>query len=225
MSKAAKLLPTSPTSLIVGCVGGGQLGRMMALDAPRLNIEMKFLDGGGGSCPAAQVVGIASGGSGEGGGESRSRIVEGKLHDEEKLRELSKGCDIVTMEIEHVGVDGLARLEKEGVNVQPSSRVVGIIQDKFVQKVRLMQWSANRFVIFAFCFYVMLLHHDMMCSSTRIMSLQKYDASYHVSPPHQSTGILLQTLHSTTTLHQHPHRRINPNCSQCLRPTANAQIT
>ena len=143
---------------------------MMALEAPRLNVEMKFLDGGGGSCPAAQVVGIASGGSGEGGGESRSRIVEGKLYDEEKLRELSKGCDVVTMEIEHVGVDGLARLEKEGVNVQPSSRVVGIIQDKFVQKVRLMQWSAIALsFLFLFICYVAAYIYDVLINSYYII--------------------------------------------------------
>ena len=33
--------------LKVACVGGGQLGRMMALEAPSLQIEMKFLDPGG----------------------------------------------------------------------------------------------------------------------------------------------------------------------------------
>lgn len=129
MSKSnSSKLPTEPLKFRVGCVGGGQLGRMMALEAPRLNIDMKFLDGGGGACPSAQVVGGASG-----GGEAR--IVEGALYDDDKLKELSKGCDVVTMEIEHVGVGGLAKLEKEGVNVQPSSRVVGIIQDKYVQKV------------------------------------------------------------------------------------------
>mmetsp|Transcript_8802 Transcript_8802/g.16065 ORF Transcript_8802/g.16065 Transcript_8802/m.16065 type:complete len:602 (+) Transcript_8802:94-1899(+) len=116
-------LPTAASTLRVGCVGGGQLGRMMALEAPRLNIDMKFLDGSGGACPSAQVIGVGD-----------ARIVEGELYDEDKLRELSKGCDVVTMEIEHVGVDGLAKLEKEGVNVQPSSRVIQIIQDKFVQK-------------------------------------------------------------------------------------------
>jgi len=120
-------LPTEPLKFRVGCVGGGQLGRMMALEAPRLNIDMKFLDGGGGACPSAQVVGGAS-------GDGEARIVKGALYDDDKLRELSKGCDVVTMEIEHVGVGGLAKLEKEGVNVQPSSRVIGIIQDKYAQK-------------------------------------------------------------------------------------------
>lgn len=131
-------LPTSPSKLRVGCVGGGQLGRMMALEAPRLNIDMKFLDGTGGLCPSAQVVGVTSGTDATDGSTTSgtSRIVQGQLYDENALRELSQDCYVVTMEIEHVGVDGLAKLESEGVNVQPSSRVIGIIQDKFVQKVR-----------------------------------------------------------------------------------------
>ena len=131
-------LPTSPSKLKVGCVGGGQLGRMMALEAPRLNIDMKFLDGTGGLCPSAQVVGVTSGDTTTDDNNSgATRIVKGQLYDENALRELSQDCNVVTMEIEHVGVDGLAKLENEGVNVQPSSRVIGIIQDKFVQKVRL----------------------------------------------------------------------------------------
>ena len=151
MSAAAKPLPTSPAALTVGCVGGGQLGRMMALEAPRLNVRMRFLDGGGGSCPSAQVVGVQGGGEGE-----AARIVEGQLYDEEKLRELSQGCDVVTMEIEHVGVEGLAKLEADGVNVQPSSRVIGIIQDKFAQKVRMLfHWDCVALVVFVWASFAM----------------------------------------------------------------------
>lgn len=114
-------IPADPLSLRVGCVGGGQLGRMMALEAPRLNLAMTFLDPSGPNSPAALVV----------GGQN---VLKGKLNDEGKLRELASGCDVLTVEIEHVGVDTLAKLESEGVNVQPSSRVVGIIQDKLTQK-------------------------------------------------------------------------------------------
>jgi phosphoribosylaminoimidazole carboxylase len=53
-------LPTDPKSLRVGCIGGGQLGRMMALEAPRLNIQMSFLDPQGEDCPAAAASGKAS---------------------------------------------------------------------------------------------------------------------------------------------------------------------
>ena len=41
---------------------------------------------------------------------------------------------MVTVEIEHVGVETLQELEAEGVNVQPSGRVLGIIRDKYLQK-------------------------------------------------------------------------------------------
>jgi phosphoribosylaminoimidazole carboxylase len=107
--------------LRVGCVGGGQLGRMMALEAPRVGIQMKFLDPTGIDCPAAQVV-------------PHSQIIQGSLKDADKIRELAKDVDVVTVEIEHVGVETLQELEKEGINVQPSGRVLRIIRDKFLQK-------------------------------------------------------------------------------------------
>jgi phosphoribosylaminoimidazole carboxylase len=110
--------------LKVACVGGGQLGRMMALEAPRLNIQMSFLDALGTASPAAQVV-------------PHSRIVQGSLQDAAKINQLVQetvDIDVLTVEIEHINVQALAALEAQGVNVQPSSRVLGIIQDKFVQK-------------------------------------------------------------------------------------------
>jgi phosphoribosylaminoimidazole carboxylase len=105
----------------VACVGGGQLGRMMALEAPRLGIQMTFLDPGGVNCPSAQIV-------------PHANIIEGGLKDGDKIRELAKNVDVLTVEIEHVGVGTLEELEKEGVNVQPSGRVLKIIRDKFLQK-------------------------------------------------------------------------------------------
>eukprot|EP00934_Nitzschia_sp_Nitz4_P003403 Nitzschia sp. Nitz4//scaffold15_size197535//31319//33079//NITZ4_001558-RA/size197535-processed-gene-0.57-mRNA-1//-1//CDS//3329537655//3393//frame0 len=109
-------------SIRVACVGGGQLGRMMALEAPRLGIDMKFLDPAGANCPAAQVV-------------ASDRILQGSLKDSEKLKELAVDADVLTVEIEHVGVETLEALESEGVNVQPSSQVLKTIRDKHVQKV------------------------------------------------------------------------------------------
>lgn len=127
------------THLRVGCVGGGQLGRMMALEAPRLNISMSFLDPLGSDAPAA---------------DSSSSVIQGSLCDPEKLRELASNVDVVTIEIEHVGVDSLETLENEGVNVQPSSRVVRIIQDKYVQKVRILitYYLAHVSIVHLLCF-------------------------------------------------------------------------
>jgi phosphoribosylaminoimidazole carboxylase len=107
--------------LRVACVGGGQLGRMMAMEAPRLNISMSFLDAGGLSCPAADTV-------------PSDRITQGSLKDADKIKALAAQADVVTVEIEHVNVEALAALEESGVNVQPSSRVLGIIRDKYLQK-------------------------------------------------------------------------------------------
>lgn len=110
--------------LKVSCVGGGQLGRMMALEAPRLNIQMKFLDPAGKNAPAAQVS---------------PNVEQGSLQDAEAIRLLAMGADVVTVEIEHVNVEALEMLEQEGVNVQPSSRVLGIIRDKYLQKIHFSQ--------------------------------------------------------------------------------------
>ena len=40
---------------------------------------------------------------------------------------------MVTVETEHVNVEGLEALEKAGVVVRPSSSTLKIIQDKFIQ--------------------------------------------------------------------------------------------
>lgn len=114
-------LPTG-RPLRVACVGGGQLGRMMALEAPRIGITMSFLDPSGVKCPAAQVV-------------PHDNISEGSLKDPAAIHSLVQKSDVVTVEIEHVGVETLEQLEKEGVNVQPSARVLTIIRDKYLQKV------------------------------------------------------------------------------------------
>ncbi len=128
---ATAKLPTDPRSLRVGCIGGGQLGRMMALEAPRLNIQMSFLDPQGETCPAAAAC------------SKTSTVIKGGLSEEDKLRELAKDCDVVTCEIEHIGTEVLVKLEEEGVNVQPSGRVVKVIQDKYVQKVRVVRLTSG----------------------------------------------------------------------------------
>ena len=112
-----KHMPLPP--LRVACVGGGQLGRMMALEAPRLNLHMTFLDPLGNDAPSAQVS---------------PSVPQGSLQDADAIRKLAEGADVVTVEIEHVNVEALQALEQEGINVQPSATVLGIIRDKLRQK-------------------------------------------------------------------------------------------
>ena len=116
---ASTAMSRYPLGYTVGVVGGGQLGRMMADPVHRLGFRIAVLDPGGADCAAAVMS---------------DRVVHGGLKDAEKCRELAKGCDVVTLEIEHVNTEVLAELEKEGVNVQPSAESVRIIQDKLTQK-------------------------------------------------------------------------------------------
>jgi phosphoribosylaminoimidazole carboxylase len=90
---------------------------------------MLFLDADGPDSTAGQMV-------------SSTRIVMGGLGDSGKIHELAfLGADVVTTEIEHINISALVELEAKGVNVQPSLRVLGIIQDKFFQKHHLASQS------------------------------------------------------------------------------------
>ncbi|CAN0222162.1 unnamed protein product, partial [Discosporangium mesarthrocarpum] len=119
--------PTSAQTMdsrTVGVLGGGQLGRMMAEAGCRLGIKLAVLDPLGKASPAGQVAELA---------------VEGSFRDAAKIDELTDLCDVLTVEIEHVDCTVLASLEKRGVDVQPSSKTISTIQDKFAQKEHFKQ--------------------------------------------------------------------------------------
>jgi phosphoribosylaminoimidazole carboxylase (NCAIR synthetase) len=73
----------------VSCVDGDQRGRMMAMEAPRHNISMSFLDAGGLSCPAADTV-------------PSNRITQGSLKDADKI----KVCAMVSSTVASLVVSG-----------------------------------------------------------------------------------------------------------------------
>jgi phosphoribosylaminoimidazole carboxylase len=112
--------------LRVACIGGGQLGRMMGLEAPRLNIQMFFLDPAGDQCPAASIV-------------PSDRIHTGSLQDRESIQKFLSIVqpDVVTAEIEHINCDAIQQaLETNpSLKVRPSCAVVQLIQDKYQQKL------------------------------------------------------------------------------------------
>jgi phosphoribosylaminoimidazole carboxylase len=107
----------------IGVLGGGQLGRMMALAARRMGMNIAVLDPDP-DAPAGQVA---------------DRHVVGSFRDVERIRELARGCDVVTIEIEHIDVNALEMLAGEGVAVQPAPQTIRLIQDKYLQKVHLAQ--------------------------------------------------------------------------------------
>ncbi|MSR14401.1 MAG: 5-(carboxyamino)imidazole ribonucleotide synthase [Gammaproteobacteria bacterium] len=113
--------PPPPCS-VVGIVGGGQLARMMAEAAADIGLEVIVLDPTP-DCPAREFAG---------------QIV-GEFDDRAKLAELARRCDVVTLDIEAVHAESLTILEQSGTRVAPGARVLGIIQDKLLQKEFLRQ--------------------------------------------------------------------------------------
>ena len=54
--------------------------------------------------------------------------------DFETVYNFGKKVDVLTFEIEHVNIEALEKLEKEGITVYPSSNTLRNINDKITQK-------------------------------------------------------------------------------------------
>ena len=110
----------------VGVLGGGQLGRMLALSAHPLGLRTAVLDPLGESSPAGQVA---------------SQAVKGDFKSAQEILAFVDQVkpDVLTVEIEHVNVDALVTVQqtRPQVVIQPSPETIRVIQDKFVQKVHL----------------------------------------------------------------------------------------
>ncbi|PCH41702.1 Phosphoribosylaminoimidazole carboxylase [Wolfiporia cocos MD-104 SS10] len=113
---------------VVGILGGGQLGRMLAQAASLLNIDVVILDVGP-ATPAKQVV--------------ASRVphlshIDGSFADPTAIRTLASKADVLTVEIEHVDADVLEEVRSAlPLGVHPAPATIRIIQDKFAQKEHL----------------------------------------------------------------------------------------
>ncbi len=102
----------------IGIVGGGQLGKMMALSAKKLGMYVVVTDPTIES-PAGQV--------------SDLQIV-GDYKDSKSIKKLAKLVDVVTFEIELANDKVLLEIIKKGTPVHPHPRTLSIIRDKFLQK-------------------------------------------------------------------------------------------
>jgi len=115
------------SEITVGIIGGGQLARMTAVAAYRLGINIAILDPDVDS-PASQIV--------------QKRVV-GSLNDISMLRELAETSDLITLENEFVDAPLLEQIESIGKAVYPTSKTVGLIQDKLTQKESLAANAIN----------------------------------------------------------------------------------
>lgn len=105
-------------ALKIGIVGGGQLGKMMALSAKKMGMYVAVTDPTPDS-PAGQV--------------SDHQIVA-NYKDVRSIKKLAKMVDVLTFEIELANDKTLLELVKLGKAVHPHPDTLSIIRDKLLQK-------------------------------------------------------------------------------------------
>jgi 5-(carboxyamino)imidazole ribonucleotide synthase len=103
----------------VAVLGGGQLGRMMALAGIPLGLEFVFLD------PASDACASALGGH-----------VVADFSDVDAVRELAKRVDVATFDFENVP-ESSARAMAESVKLLPAPKALGACQDRLSEKTLL----------------------------------------------------------------------------------------
>jgi len=102
---------------VIGILGGGQLGRMLALAARAMGYRIWILDPDP-DCPAASVA---------------DRVVVGSYDDVDAALELAGGADVVTYELEHVAaavVEAVAARRP----VRPGLRPLTVTQDRLAER-------------------------------------------------------------------------------------------
>ena len=102
----------------IGLLGGGQLGRMLLQAAIDLDLQIACLDPDSeASCHTLT-----------------SQFTQGSFQDYDTVYHFGKQFDLVSIEIEHVNIEALEQLEKEGIKVYPQPHLLRMIQDKRTQK-------------------------------------------------------------------------------------------
>jgi 5-(carboxyamino)imidazole ribonucleotide synthase len=103
----------------IGILGGGQLGKMLAIEAANWHLPIYILDQDH-QFPAVPYAPF---------------FQAGDFKNFDDVVQFGKKVDILTIEIEQINVDALFYLEKDGVKVYPKPSTVKVIQDKGLQKM------------------------------------------------------------------------------------------
>ena len=106
----------------LGIVGGGQLGKMLADAANKLNIAVTVLDSVE-NCPAS----------------SSATQLLGSFKDADAIYQLAKQADYLTFEIESANAEAMAMLVSQGKTLNPQPNMLALIKDKYQQKVFYQQ--------------------------------------------------------------------------------------
>lgn len=111
-----------PPGSTIGILGGGQLGRMTAMAARTMGYRVHVLDPDA-ECAASAVA---------------DRVIAARFDDADAAADLARHCDVVTLEIEQIGVDALAAAMRHAP-VRPSPSILSIVQDRAKQKAWLRE--------------------------------------------------------------------------------------
>ncbi len=101
----------------LGILGGGQLGKMLGIAAADWHLPIAFLD---------QSKDFPAGPVGH-------QFVEGSFKDYDDVLRFGREMDVVSIEIEHVNLEAIRQLEREGIPVHPRPDALAIIKDKGLQ--------------------------------------------------------------------------------------------
>ncbi|HEX2624081.1 MAG TPA: 5-(carboxyamino)imidazole ribonucleotide synthase [Sphingomicrobium sp.] len=119
-----------PPGSTIGIVGGGQLGRMMAIAAARLGFRCHVLASDEKPC----------------GAEVAGDFTRARYDDAEAIAAFAASCDVVTYEFENLPVGPLVPL---GDKLRPGTRSLEIAQDRATEKrflervgARIARWAA-----------------------------------------------------------------------------------
>ena len=107
---------TLPPLSTLGILGGGQLGRMLAMAAARLGLRAHVLDPAE-TPPAAEVA----------------RFTQAEWSDVPALTAFARACDVVTYEFENVPAEALDAIEPHAP-VRPGRRALAVSQDRLDEK-------------------------------------------------------------------------------------------
>lgn len=108
-----------PPGAVVGILGGGQLGRMLAMAAARLGLVPRLYDPDAGA-PAGQIAPLTVGG----------------WQDAARLGAFAAGCAVVTYEFENIPPAALDAIEARAP-VRPGRRALEISRDRRLEKAFL----------------------------------------------------------------------------------------
>lgn len=117
MNPASKAGPALPPGSVIGVLGGGQLGRMMALSAARMGYRVHVY-GPEADSPTEQVA---------------DRATVAGWDDLAALDRFADTVDAVTLEFENVPVAAVEHLARK-VPVRPGAHVLAVAQDRLAEK-------------------------------------------------------------------------------------------